>query len=526
MRSVPYALTWELLFCNRWWMLAGALWAYVFPAFVFSALQRSGGIDHSVEAGFVTIHITFVLISMFVFGFTVFGTQAPMSRLYPLPVRTGELVVWRLLPAMTAIFLQTSVSIACLNAVYALDWPVWGPAWFSAVAFGAIMVTFWTLENQVWMPLGIGAIGAVLGLWFKSRYGAMFSMPAHLWTEMSPWDVVTLAAGGLTTYAVGVFAVARNRRGDSIPSYVGTSRIEWTAPANTIARRPFRSAATAQFWYQWRRSGWAYPGVIAAGQAAGLLIWCIFVREPNELAVGYIGGGMMLPVVAILAGLVLGNPGTKTQIGEMGNFAAARPVTTAELAHGSLRSIAASVLAGWLIWLVPFAILQGLLYATGDLRQSVTVGEFWLMSLGILAGAWTLASLSAAMQLTGHSSLFAIGLIGIFVLWAAMILAGMILPHDILVAIGTLLSAVFKLAIVGSIAWAFWQVWRRRLARPPVVAASVALCVASSAAALGWSAFRPDRLPPDLAVFLSGWTLLAVAPVATFPLALAWNRVR
>lgn len=527
MRSVPYAMTWELLFCNRWWMLAGALWAFAFPAFVFNALQRSGGIDHSVEAGFVTIHVTFVLISMFVFGAAVFGTQAPMSRLYPLPVRTGELVVWRLAPAMAAMVIQSALSTTALNAAFELGWPVWGPAWFSAVAFGGVMVAFWLLENQVWMPLGIGAVGAVLGLWFKSHYGGMFSMPSHMWTEMSPWDVVTLALGGLGTYAAGVFAVARNRRGDSIPSSRGTSGVEWSSRGSRIARRPFKSVARAQFWYDWRRAGWVYPGVVAAGQVAGLLIWCIFVRDMNDLDVGYIGGGMMLPAVAVITGLALGSPGTRSQIGEMGNFAATRPVPSSELANGGLRVTAASVLAGWLVWFVPFLILRGVFYASGHVAQSVTVSEFWLTAGGLLAGAWTLASLSAAVQLTGRTVWFAIGLIGFFAGWIGlMVLAATALPAEVLSGIVMVLDVAFRLALVGGIGWAFWQAWRRRLAQPSVVAVAIAICVASAGGLLGTSAFEPDRLPLDAAVFLSWWSLLAVIPVATFPLALAWNRVR
>ncbi len=527
MRSVPYAMTWELLFCNRWWMLAGALWAFAFPAFVFHALQRSGGIDHSVEAGFVTIHVTFVLISMFVFGAAVFGTQAPMSRLYPLPVRTGELVVWRLAPAMVAMVIQSALSTTALNAAFELGWPVWGPAWFSAVAFGAVMVTFWLLENQVWMPLGIGAVGAVLGLWFKSRYGGIFSMPSHMWTGMSPWDVVALAVVGLGTYAAGVFAIARNRRGDSIRSHGGVRGLEWSSRGSTIARRPFKSVATAQFWYDWRRAGWAFPGVVGVGQVAGLLIWCIFVRDLNDLDVGYIGGGMMLPVVAVLSGLALGSPGTRSQIGEMGNFAATRPVTTAELACGSLRITAASVLAGWLVWFVPFVILRGVLHASGHVSQSVTVAQFWLTAGGLLAGAWTLASLSAAVQLTGRTAWFAIGLIGFFVGWIGlMVLAVTALPAEALTAILVVLGVAFRLALVGSVCWAFWQAWRRRLAQTSVLVAAIAIGAASVASLLGTSAFEPDRLPFDGAVFMSWWSVLAVVPVATFPLSLAWNRVR
>lgn len=236
---------------------------------------------------------------------------------------------------------------------------------------------------------------------------------------------------------------------------------------------------------------------------------------------------MMLPAVAVLVGLVLGNPGTRTQISEMGNFAATRPVTSAGLARGSLKITAASVLAGWLVWFVPFVILRGVLYSSGHVSQSISVAELWPTALGILAGAWTLASLSAAVQLTGRTIWFAIGFVGVAFGWILLVNSvAMALPSEVGRSIAMMFGVAVPLTFVGGVCWAFWQAWRCQLAQPSVLVAAIALGAAGVAAAFSTSTLDPARLDLGTAVFLSGWSLLAVVPVATFPLALAWNRVR
>lgn len=102
MRSMPLAVTWEI-FSRGWWGLIGtALVANVFPAILFTALQREGGYDTG-DQFMVIMHLALVQINMFIFSAAVFGAQGEISRLFGYPVQTSSLVAWQMIPAMVLV---------------------------------------------------------------------------------------------------------------------------------------------------------------------------------------------------------------------------------------------------------------------------------------------------------------------------------------------------------------------------------------------------------------------------------------
>ena len=113
MRSIPVAMTWEMLSRGRWSLIGAALAAIAFPTIVLGALHRVGAFE-SGDQSQITIHMVMVQISMFVFAAGVFAAQGAPARLFALPVTTSSLVLWQMLPAMAVVSLHMVLSVVLL----------------------------------------------------------------------------------------------------------------------------------------------------------------------------------------------------------------------------------------------------------------------------------------------------------------------------------------------------------------------------------------------------------------------------
>ena len=180
------------------------------------------------------------------------SAQRPMSRLYAYPASTATLVAWRLLPAMAAIAVESVAWTAAVNAMFHLNWPLWGPAMFAAAGLAAVEAAMWLTEKSGWIIFALTVVGIVLGVWFKSRHGMVSELPTHLWSAVTPAEVFAMLATVAISYWVAVKAVARNRRGEP-PFSLGI--MDWLIRLFDVASAvgaPFRGPAHAQFWVEWR----------------------------------------------------------------------------------------------------------------------------------------------------------------------------------------------------------------------------------------------------------------------------------
>src|SRR4051794_15939455 len=117
MRTIPVAMTWELF--RRGWrsILLTIPIAIGLPVLILTALRREGMVDvHNKSMVLMQVFMLQVLI--FSIGAALFGAQGKMSRLYAYPVRTTELVAWKLLPMMAVIAVETTLCIGLLDVVF------------------------------------------------------------------------------------------------------------------------------------------------------------------------------------------------------------------------------------------------------------------------------------------------------------------------------------------------------------------------------------------------------------------------
>jgi hypothetical protein len=530
MRSLPFALTWEMLRHGRWPLIAAALAGLGFPLLIFAALAQQGGVD-PYDPSMIIMHVVMIQFNTFVFGTAVLFAQGSSSRLFVYPAPSSAIVTWQMLPAMALMAIESVLITAILNAMFDVRWPLWGPALFVAVLLAAVQATMWLTERSIWLPGSVAAAALGLGFWFKSRYGEPFATPEYFWRTLTPGEVATLAGAAVLAYAIGWAGVARNRRGEAPLSLGVVLRLERLWDRGAAPDRTFAGPQRAQFWYEWRQKAWALPVTVAFGMTMAISIWAIFSRDLEELFGGFVAGGGMLSLAALVGSLVVGNTGSggKETIAEMGSFLATRPMSTPDMARTILKNAAASVLVGWLLWAVGLLGVFLILWATERVPETALNPWGWAYVPATLLGVWTVMGLGASIGMAGRPYLLVKVLGGAMFTHIALVLfSSFALSPQAQAAFGRGVTIALAAAFLAGTVWAFVAAVRRALVGWPTVyvAASIWAGLTVMIVLVGAVAPLPRPMPLASGLMLIALAGLTVAPLATAPLALAWNRNR
>ena len=525
MHSIPVAMTWEMLKRGRWNLIAFAFAANLLHLILLTGLQHDGALD-TFGSGLSVMHLVLIQINVLIFGIALFDALGPPSRLYALPIRTEALVAWQMLMAMVVMALESLASTALLNAVFGLNWPLWGPTLYAVAGVAANLAALWFTEKSGWFPIAVGFVGVVLGLWLKSRYGPMFSEPEHMWLEVTPMEVLTLFIFAGLSYYAAIIGVARHRCGESLPSLGIIAMFERVFDPPPDVGPPFSTPLQAQVWFEWRKKGWALPVVVVFGMFIGLSVWGVFNRELNDLFEGFVAGGAILTLMGFL-GLFLGAVGPNDSTFDIGHFQATRPLTNSEISQTVLKVMARSVLIAWTIWAVPFLILFATLSASQAVPNVEILQDFgWWYFPATLLGCWTVMSVLSAMAMTGRSRLLSQLVCGLVAGSMGLVLfSSFALPDSARLPFARGLAVTAGAVLVFGTVWIFIAALRRSLiALATVAAAGSVWMLLSGLIVFDW-VLHPDR--SWLAcVLVVGLAALVVAPLAAAPLALAWNRNR
>jgi hypothetical protein len=518
-------MIWEVLARGRWNLILAVFGAIALPAMVLMALERDGALDPH-DPSILQMHMIMALVGMLFSGAAILQSQGKVSRLYAHPLATSEIVTWRLLPAMVIIVLQMVLGTAVLNAMFNLDWPLWGPALTAAVGFAAIQATLWFTENSSgWLLVANAATAGAIGLWFRSRYGGMFSEPSHYWRLLTPGEVLTMLAIAAASYWVAVKGVARNRCGEPPLSVGIIDRLNRILESYTTFNTPPATAFDSQCRYEWQRKGWLMPAAVIVIIVGGLIGWFFGSREPDDLFLAFLGGGGALWMIGFIGGLVFGNMGRSDADYAMGSFIATRPISDGDFARAILKTAATSVLLAWLIWAISFALVCLGLLATGTFHRT-NFGEMnWLLYPMTLLGPWAVTGTFASLGLAGRLKAMVIALSGLSAAFIGGTVISSFLSHELrfLIQRGWVLLVVAT--ILGSAPLLFAAARRKGLISSPVVWASAAAWIVGVAAT---TLFWPATLPLTFLSFLLLAASLALVfiPFAAAPLAVGINRRR
>jgi len=432
-----------------------------------------------------------------------------------------------LLLGMAAMAVELVASTAFLNALFGLGWALWGPALFAAVTVAAIQAALWLTEKSGWIVAVLSAVGIALALWLKSRYGPLFAVPTHYWTAVTPAEVTTLVVVALLAYFVAVYGVSRNRRGEPPYSIGLIAWLEGFFSPSPEAGRRFQSPAQAQLWFEWCKKGWGMPGMVIMGLLMAVGIWLLASRSPTALFEGFLAGGAILSLGCFLGGFLHGNVGANDADPQIGQFLGTRPITSVELSRIILKTMAKSVLFAWVIWIVAFGLLYAILLALRvNFRAALPEQVGWWYFPATLLGAWTTAGIFASIMLTGRR-----GLAGLFVFaTVALFCGGALFAKNLLSPQAQ--DYFFEAALFGGgIAFAAYTTWAFTAARRRLLIGGPTLYFAATAWAalctlVGWEWRIHSAQGLALWVCVAGILALAVAPLASAPLALTWNRNR
>lgn len=526
MRSIPWAMTWEMLHRGRWSLSAAFLTANALPILLLAALRRDGAIDPQDSSVFI-MHMVLMQIGALVFGAAIFSAQGQMASLYVFPLSSATLVAWRMLPAMACMFVQSVASTVLLNALFDLDWPLWGPAMFLAVALASVYAASWLAEKSGWIIVSLIVVATLLGFWNKSRYGELFSLPKHMWQDVTAGEIAAMLAVALCAYWVSVVSVARNRRGDSLPELGIVAWLVQMFDTASDADRPLRTPAAAQFWFEWQRKGLAMPIAVAFCIVFGVGCWLLFSRDAKALIEALLAGGFLLSLLAAICGIGLGNSGPHDANFAIGSFLATRPMPSAAMARSVLKMAALSVLCAWLVWALALLVIYLLMWATASF-PAVTLPKplgWWYFPV-TLFGPWIAVTLGIAAGLSGRMQIWAKSFCAIVTAAVALTLASQYVFSPLLQRqIGHFLVAAAGVTLVAAAAWAVVTAKRRKLIDAVAVyLIAAAWALLSAVVAIDFA--LAHRAPLQAYIFVAGLAALAVAPLGYASLALAWNRVR
>jgi hypothetical protein len=226
-----------------------------------------------------------------------------------------------------------------------------------------------------------------------------------------------------------------------------------------------------------------------------------------------------LSFFGFIGGIVIGNVGPTDSDPKMAQFRATRPMTTGDMARTILKLAAWSLLIAWGVWAAAFLVVYEIHSATVNRRESLP----WLFVPLMLPAPWIVMSIGTAIRLTGRvKPLLALFLSVITLPLAIVAIVWIANPSLIAQRVDATIGIAFVLATM----WAFNAARRRSLiGSKTLLIALVGWIALVAIAVLVGRAIHPPT-PFGGYIFVVGLLALAVAPLAAFPLALAWNRTR
>jgi len=550
MHSIPRALMWELFSHGRWWIPGYMILGNLFPMLLLAFFVHLG-VDPDDHA-FVVLHQCFVPVMICSFGAGIISAQGSLTRLYTAPISTASLVAWHMFPGAILLAVEVAAAAWCYNTLYRFSWPILGPALLAAALWASVQLLVSMSQRTLTGTCLAAAPALILLAWFGSRYGAWFGPAKRYWSAVTPVEFATLFGVITIAFVVTTAAVGRDRSGEPLPSLGVWKWLmrKWDAFTATTGKalQPFRSASDAQFWYEWTLWGPGLPLAVVLGYVFGVSIWLLRIvvghgtDEPlAELLQVILSGGGMLSLVAMVAGVLSSVPSTgssrqnhSTNIRDiggriglygMGHFLSTRPFTNSDFARSIQKTAIRTVLIAWGLWFAGFAVC----FLIGVLTQSLPAQlfppeiGFWYFPLTLL-GPWITMTNAAAIGLTGRGAkLILIGVTTLISWCIGLILIRVFISREVHDQFLKICLQIGAIAILVATPLLFTIAHRQNLMnrKSQWVAAFVFAGIVILAIELS-----PGDFSISVLIMIAAFSALAVVPLATIPLAIAWNRHR
>jgi hypothetical protein len=542
--SPAVAIGWEFRQRHRWGLIAVIAYFVVLATIKLVVVARGLPIhlDSGESFAFVIMMPMTATFTYFlaVFTFGLDGDLAARQSMYPArmftrPVTTAALAGWPMLygtAAMMMLWLATRLFALWPSGI---EVPVIWPALVAASLLA------WT-QALTWMPYPLPGLRIIVTVFWLGTIDAIALLAINFKAGESVMLAI-LAPQIPLAYLVARFAVARARRGDVPDWRSALAGLKQTAHVPSRRHLPFRSPASAQAWFEWRRHGRSLPGWVAillpfellllwaAGDATTLVFWILVVVLLTP------------PFMATFAAATVSksNPSASEFYG-VAPFIATRPLTSAELIAAKLKMAIRSTIAAWLLVLVaiPLALkLSGTSVLVLELwhRLSEVVGTprtlvvVLLILAGCIASTWKQLVQSLYIGLSGRASLIkGTVFLALTILFFIGPISEWIIETGRLGELWSALPLIFALLVSFKMMAAVWiivRLYHSGLVSDRTLVSGAALwslAVLALYAVLAWL-FDTPHVPHYLLMLLA---ILAIplARLSAAPLALAWNRNR
>ena len=544
MRSPAAAVAWEFRQRHRWGLIALLGYLVILATIKLVVVVRGLPINLDSPESFafvvvVPLTATFTYF-LAVFSFGLDGDLAARQSMYPArrftqPVTTAALAWWPMLygtAAMMILWLATRLFALWPSGIEVpLVWP----------ALLAASLLAWT-QALTWMPYPLPGLRIIVTVLWLGTIDAI-ALLALQFKAHEPLMLGILAPQLPLAYLAARFAVARARRGD-VPDWRGA--FAWLTQITRVPsrrRQPFRSPASAQAWFEWRRHGRSLPAWVAILLPFELiLLWA--AGDSTSLVFTILLGVLLTPpfMASFAAATVSKSSANASDAYGVTPFIATRPLTNAELIVAKLKMAVWSTLVAWLLVLVavPLALkLSGTSAVVLDRwrRLSEVVGTpralvlLLLILSGCIASTWKQLVQSLYIGLTGRASLIkgsVFLVLGFFFLFGPF--AEWIIDSRRLGELWSALPLIFAILVCFKMIAAVWittKLYRGRLVSDRMLVTGAgcwSLAVLALYGVLVWLLDTPHI--PHYLLMLLAILAIPLARLSAAPLALAWNRHR
>ena len=537
MLSILRAITWEFWRENRWWIIVSV-----------SGIVGLGGLVYDTEVRLYDTdrmsHITTFFMEMISFGLLLCLSLYNKKRsrlgfpdhLFIKPVHMRFVASIRL-----GLAVVTAVSLYALTAwvfFWASDmrWPLALPCLYLATCIVYLHAIAWGLSAAPGLQVMCSVIGyyVICTHYYHDLRAHDSSRAVGLFIFMILWASLAIAGAALDRRSQRITLTTLWNR--ILKTF--TACLPWKTCANASPQR-------ALFWFHWIRKGWILPVMSVFFMSLGyILIWSVAWNEQSEFIASYFSGIFLVHVFGFPLGIGLIICQQETQNHGFPAYVGPLPVTNREMLLAYLKASLASLAVAWGIFVTGLCLLQLILVISGKGHLSAglfsnlahmiqlynpaldsEVEHLFQIRLVYFLIACAVPGLLATMVLTGRRRVGVVILSSILLMPAIPMIARVLgAPRYVTIPLYRLGACLFVVGILGGTLVAYaYGTWKKRF--PPYLALiALLICVAAniiSAEAI-WQ--RPAEILESLAL-LSAVTL-PLAPFATAPLALAWNRHR
>jgi hypothetical protein len=541
MRTAAAAIGWEFRQRHRWGLLAVLLTILFLGAIKIAALM-TGTLDVREVTFALLVPVPLAAIFLYllaIFTFGIAGDLAARQSMYPsrmltLPVSTAALAGWPMLYGCVSMVLMWFAFRMAGTFPSGLEVPRFWPALFAASLLA------WT-QALTWMPYPLRGMRIVVTIVLLISIDAV--VITALETKARESTMLLLLAPPLPlAYVTALSAVRRARRGH-VPEW---NIFERFAPrfARDAARRPFRTAARAQVWFEWRQYGRSLPLLVGIVLAPGLSLLFVF-RETPIIVIEIVVMALLMPAfLAIFVAAAAGKSSSNTSESYgITPFLATRPVQDRSLVAAKWQAALLSTLVAWLIVIVavPAALIwadatEPIMNIVRNVNEALGQPRAIVLGLMILAGligsTWKQLVQGLYIAMSGRDwAVKGIAFGTLVLVTAGFFVLGWILDsrHRVVVAwnsIPWLMAALVTLKLVLAM-----RVMRRGLESGSVTRKQLVL------AAIVWDAgvlaiygvlvlVLPEILFRRYFLLLVAMLVVPFVRLAAAPAAVAWNRHR